>query len=1113
MYKIYTNSLCWLNSRVTKFLLIMKLTIVLLIVSLTQVSAVTYAQQVSLNKKEVTLKQIFKEIKKQTGHDVLYQPNKLNANQKITANFHNSSLDEVMKACLKGMPLGYTFYENSIVIKEGTPAVNIQATALMQPITVKGRVVDTTGLPLPGATIRVKGTKLSTVADVNGLFTLNGVEEGATLQISFISFLTQEVKAAANITIKLKSLPLGLNEVVVSGTYGTVNAATERAISTVVTVSGKSTEDKPGANALDALQGRVPGLSILSNGGEPSQQPSIRLHGLGSLFAGTDPYVILDGSPIDLATVLTINADDILDWKILKDAASLSIYGSQASNGVIIINTKRGSYNKPSAITFSSQFSYSSIADLKFFKQFMNRDELINFDLSSGLQTQAQLDKALAAIPVKNADTKWYKYYYKSNTPAQKYDLSITGGGGKTTYYISGGYLTSTGIAAGSGYERYNMRSNLTSQVNKWIQVGLNFSLVYDITHTNPYTANSTNGGLSMFAAPYISPYQPDGTPYPTVIPGWGGRRNPFYNVSENPVNNDKLTINPTAYIQLKPITGLTLKSQAGVNAYDYTVSNIVKPSYLGVGSALGTNTQNYERNARKTFTNTAEYAFTVGGINHITALAGQEYSDGDDSGFSAHGEGLTDDRLLLLGNTNPDPRNIGSFHQEYVYNSFFGKLDYNFNEKYYATASIRNDESSKFSPGHLRATFWSGGLAWEAKKENFLKDVSWIDNLTLKANAGTSGNSEIGNYASPALVSPNAQYNGAKGYNVTNPGSPNLTWEQHLKSTFGINVSVLDRFHLDLSYYIDKGTNELAPVPYPETAVPPNSATIFPYGILTNAVTLVNSGFDIDFSVDLWKDRAHNGYLNFFLKTEITHNKITKLFQGRNNFPLPDYLLSWSVGQPVNYFLPLWAGVNPQTGAPQWYLPGPDPSVTRKDPKAVTSDYNSDALQQNAGISQYAPSQGSFGINAGYKGFELQAMFYYALGKHLINNDGYYFQNANVYPVGFNAFKDVQGYWKKPGDVARFPDINNYQMTQFDSSLLENASFMRLKDLTLSYTVPDALLTHTKVIKGLKFFVEGRNLFTITKYTGPDPEIDSNLSYGEYPDTKQYSFGVRATL
>ncbi|MDP9081776.1 MAG: SusC/RagA family TonB-linked outer membrane protein [Bacteroidota bacterium] len=1094
----------------------MKLTIVLLIVSLMQVSAVTFAQRVSFNKKEVTLKQVFKEIKKQTGHDVLYQSNKLKATQKINANFNNSSLDDVMKACLQGLPLVYTFYENSIVIKEGTPAGDIQAAASAQLITVTGRVVDTAGLPLPGATIKVKGTKLNTVTDVNGQFTLKGVEEGATLQISFVSFFTQEVKATANnITVKLKPQSLGLNEVVVSGSYGTVNAATERAISTVVTVSGKDTQDKPGANALDALQGRVPGLSILSNGGEPSQQPSIRLHGLGSLFAGTDPYVILDGSPIDLATVLTINPDDILDWKILKDAASLSIYGSQASNGVIIINTKRGSYNKPSSITFGSQFSYSSIADLKFFKQFMNRNELINFDLSSGLQTQAQLDNALAAIPVKNADTKWYKYYYRSNTPAQKYDLSITGGGGKTTYYISGGYLTSTGIAAGSGYERYNMRSNVTSQVNKWIQVGLNFSLVYDITHTNPYTTNSTNGGLSMFAAPYISPYQPDGTPYPTVIPGWGGRRNPFYNTSEMPVNNDKLTINPTAYIQVKPITGLTLKSQAGVNAYDYTVSSIVLPSYLGVGSALGTNSQSYERNARKTFTNTAEYAFTVGGANHITALAGQEYSDGDDYGFNASGQGLTDDRLVLLGNTIPSPRGIGSFHQEYVYNSFFGKVDYNFNEKYYATASIRTDESSKFSPGHLRATFWAGGLAWEAKKESFLKDVSWIDNLTLKANVGTSGNSEIGNYTSPALVSPNGLYNNVNGYNLISPGSPNLTWEQHLKSTFGINLSVLDRFHLDLSYYIDKGTNELAPVPYPETAVPANTTpnVVFPYSILQNSVSLVNKGFDIDFSVDLWKDKLHNGYLNFFVKTEITHNKITKLFQGRSSFPLPDYLLSWSVGQPVNYFLPLWAGVNAQTGAPQWYLPGPDPSVTRKDPKAVTSDFNSNALQQNAGISQYAPSQGSFGINAGYKGFDLQVMFYYALGKHLINNDGYYFQNANVYNPGFNAFKDVQNYWKNPGDVARFPDINNYQMTQFDSSLLENASFMRLKDLTLSYTLPDALLAHTKVIKGVKFFVEGRNLFTITKYTGPDPEIDSNLSYGEYPDTKQYSFGIKATL
>ncbi|SHM91972.1 SusC/RagA family TonB-linked outer membrane protein [Mucilaginibacter sp. OK098] len=1105
MYKIYTNSLCWLQGRITKFLLIMKLTIVLLIVSLMQVNAFTYAQRVSLKKKEITLKQVFKEIKKQTGHDVLYQPNKLKASQKINADFDNSSLDEVMKACLQGMPLVYTFYENSIVIKEGTPAVNIQAAASVQLITVTGKVVDTAGVPLKGATVKVKKGNQSTVVDVNGTFTLKNVEENSILQISFIGYITQEIRATSgNILVKLKSQSFGLNEVVVLGGYGTPNAATEKVVSTVVTVSGAETDDKPVPNALDALQGRVPGLSILSGSGEPSTVPSIRLHGLGSLTSGTDPYVILDGTPIDLATVLTLNPNDIHDWKILKDATALSIYGAQAANGVIIINTNHGSFNKPATITLTSQYSLSSIASYKFFHSFMNAKELENFDVSSGLQTQAQLDAVLAAIPVKNADTKWYNYYYKRNAPTAQENVAISGGGGKTTYYISGGYLKSVGIAAESGYNRYNLRSNISSTVNKWTQVGLNMALTYDITHTNPFTANSTNGGLGMFAPPYASPYAPDGSRYVT-IPGWGNRYDPYYRTSQNPINNSKFTFNPTAYVQVKPISGLTLKSQAGLNGYDFTNSTLTLPSYLGVGSKLGTNSESYERNVRKTFTNTAEYAFTVGAVNHITALAGQEYSDGGDQGFSASGQGLTDNRLILLGNTIASPRDIGSYNYEYVYNSYFGKLNYDFNEKYYAVASIRNDASSRFSVAHRSGTFWSGGLGWEAKKENFLKDVSWIDNLTLKANTGTSGNSLIGNYTSLALIGNAGPYNNTLGYNVTNPGSPYLTWEQHQKTTFGMNVAVLDRIRLDVSYYIDVTSQMLIDVPFPTTS---GFTTI-----TQNTGTLQNKGFDIDLAVDLWKDKVHNGYLTFFLKNEITHNKITKLFQGRSSFPQPGFLQAWVVGQPVNFYLPLFAGVNSQTGAPQWYLPGSNPSITRKDPKAVTSDFNSDALQQNSGIGQFAPSTGSFGFNGGYKGFSLEVMFYYALGKHLLSNDGYYFQNPNVYPVGYNAYKIVQNYWKKPGDVTQFPDINNYQLTQFDSSLIQDASFMRLKDLTLSYSVPKSLLEHTKVLKAFKIFLEGRNLFTITKYTGPDPEIDSNLSYGQFPSTKQYSLGLEATF
>jgi len=298
-----------------------------------------------------------------------------------------------------------------------------------------------------------------------------------------------------------------------------------------------------------------------------------------------------------------------------------------------------------------------------------------------------------------------------------------------------------------------------------------------------------------------------------------------------------------------------------------------------------------------------------------------------------------------------------------------------------------------------------------------------------------------------------------------------------------------------------------LIDVPYPYT-------TGFS-SITSNTGTLQNKGVDINLEGDVWKDRAHNGYFTPFIVANINHDKVTSLFQGRDFWVIPNTGVSWVVGQQVSFFYPIYKGVDPQTGAPQWYQPYPGaegPTKTRKDASAVTSDFDSNALQQNTGISQYPWLTGSFGFKAGYAGLYAEARFNFELGKHLINNDRYFYENPNIFP-GYNQTQRVQDYWKKPGDVTLFPDVNNYQFTQFDSSLIENASFMRLKELMLGYKLPQSLLGHTKVIKGINIYVIGRNLFTVTKYLGPDPEVDSNLALGNYPNTKQYSLGIDITL
>jgi TonB-linked SusC/RagA family outer membrane protein len=977
---------------------------------------------------------------------------------------------------------------------------------------VTGSIKDAdNGDALIGVSVRVKGTGNGVQSDVSGKYGIDA-PAGATLVFTYIGYVPLEavIPATAKPVLNVQLAPdkKQLVEVTVLGTYGN-NKKTDNILGTNIIVGGDETQDKPNASVLDALQGRVPGLSILSGSGEPASLPSVRLHGLGSLLSGTDPLYILDGVAVSSTTLLTINPDDIKETNVLTDAASTSIYGARAANGVIVITTKQGSYNQPTTITLSSQYGVSSLATNTYFNDFMDATQWKAFEVGSGLLTQSQLNGILSSLPVQNANTVWYKDFYKSNVPMYQENIDISGGGGKTSYFVSGGYLNQEGIAYGSQFDRYTLRSNLNSTITNWLQVGINIGLEYDQRQFNSQTGAYLDGGLSSLIAPIYSPYGTNGQKL-TVIPGTGGLLDPDYLAQQNPAVTNNVQADPTAYLILTPLKGLTLKTQGGLDAWDQTLSQIQLPSYIN-NPADGNVEDGFTRDVSKTFTNTIEYKLTVNKLHHFDLLGGQEYEDESTTGFTGYGSGLSDDRLLLLGDA-PDKVAISSSEYDYAYNSYFGRLEYDFDNKYFAEGSVRSDESSRFGADHRYGTFWSAGVSWQAKKEDFLKNVAWIDHLTLKANTGTSGNSEIlgtGNgeaqdYSRLPLLTGTSFYNGVGGYAISQPGDPNLTWEQQRNTTLGIDASFFDRIRLNASYYVRTTSNMLLAVPVPFT-------TGFS-SITENTGAMQNKGVNIGLEGDAWKDQPNQGFLTFFVNAEVTHNKVTALFDGRQDFPQPNYLQAWVVGQPVTFYLPLYAGVNQQTGAPEWYLPGPNPSIPNRNPKEVTSNYNQTALQQNSGIGQYAPFTGGFGFRGGYKNFSIESLFNFDLGKHLLSNDGYFYENPNVFQ-GFNALQNVQNYWKAPGGNAQFPNPNDYALQQFDSSLLENASFMRLKDLTISYALPQSIVGPGKILKNVKVFVDGRNLLTVTKYFGPDPEADTNLVYGGYPDTKQYTMGVKATF
>ncbi|WP_329905128.1 SusC/RagA family TonB-linked outer membrane protein [Porphyromonas pogonae] len=968
--------------------------------------------------------------------------------------------------------------------------------ALAQQKVVKGVVISAEdNEPIIGASVFVKGnTKIGAATDIDGKFTLSVPADAKILVVSSVGMTNVEVKIQPNMKIMMKSDSKMLDDVVVVG-YGSArkNASV---VSSVAVVKAKDLEAKPVSNPFDAIQGKVSGLQVFSSSGEPSEISSVRLHGTGSLGAGSAPLYIVDGMPVSASTVMSMNSNDFATFQVLKDAAATSIYGARAANGVIYITTKKGASGDRAKVTVRGQYGVSNLANRSYYDSFMNSRELADFWLETKQFSQADLDKFLKKYP---NDTNWADYYFMKNRPTYSTDVTVSGGAGRTNYYISGGTFSQQGLRYGSDYKKYTLRLNLNSGINDKITFGTNNSLTSDDYKTNPYDWNSPNGGLSMVALPMYTPYDADGKEYDR-IPGWN-RWSPRYLSEKNPTDNGSVTFNNASFLQIVPITGLTLRAQAGFEFSDFRSTSTRYPSFGG-NLNNGTRSERFDRSITKTFTNTAEYKFDVASDHHFIALVGHEYNSYKYDRFNARGEGLANDNMVDLGLTTKE-KTVESRTAEYAFLSYFGRLSYDYQSKYFLDLTYRNDASSRFGKNKRNGNFWSLGAMWSAKKENFLADVEWLSDAKLKFSMGSQGNADIGDYNSYALISKKGQYENGFGWGISTPGNPDLSWENQFTTTVGFEIGFFNKLNLNVEFYNRNTSSLLMDVPYPYYTgfIDANGRN----NITENIGTYRNRGVDIKLNYDILQGKDGDGlsaYVNFNYNTD----KMIKLFQGLDHWIIPNTGVCYVVGKPVMYFYPLFKGVNTDTGMSEWYLPGENLAVTTKD--KVTSEFV-DNLDQNTGIRRYAPINGGFGLSGSLKGFYMQADFAFTIGKHLIVNDAFFFENPNHWGRNFNQRKDVRDYWKKPGDVAKFPGFNKSRFTEFDSRMIQNASFMRMKTFTLGYNVPKSILSKQDVIKGAKVFFTGRNLLTFTKFEGPDPEIDSNLTLGANPNTKQVSVGV----
>ena len=903
------------------------------------------------------------------------------------------------------------------------------AGALAQPRTVTGVVTSSEdGSTLPQLSVALKGSTQGVVTDLDGHYRITVPGPEAVLQFVYMGMETQEITVGdrTEINVVMQPIDKAIDQVVVVG-YGTGKKISST-VGKVSSVGAQKLEAKPAANAMDALAGQVPGMSVLSGTGEPGSTPSIRLHGSGSLpfGAGDDPLYVVDGLPVAAGTILGLNPQDFERVDVLTDASATSIYGARAANGVIYITTKQGKVADDGKVTARYSFGFSSIANTRYFKNIQNTAEALDMFEYLGTMPQARIDRIRKEFG--NRTYRWYRYYYNTEVPIHNADISFQGGGKSTNYFLSAGYYNAKGLRPLSSYERYNLRANVNTKVKSWLRLGLNTGISYDITRTNP-DANGQMGGGILRTPSWRNPSEIDpktGTFAGTSIVPTEFREKHYFNA------NHTAGLTSTGYLQIQPIEGLTIKSQGGVEAA-YSINPVRDlPSNIG-NQGLGNASESLLALAHFINSNTVEYSFTLAEDHHFTPLLGEEYTHAMEKSFKASVDGILNDKLMELERGNPKYTEVSSGWSQYWFMSYFGRVEYAYTNRYFVDASLRNDASSRFGKNHRNAFFWSLGGMWRAKNEAFLSDVKWLDDLSVKASVGTSGNAEIGNYIAKAKVGGRGAYNGIKGQTLTNPGLPNLTWEKQLKFSAGFIASFLNIVRVDFNFYRRVTTDLIMEVP--------RSALAGFSALPTNVGKLSNTGVDIRLDVDVWKDKLGNHvtpYVTFNYNRQI----VEELFGGRKVWTVPGgYHITYAVGKPVQLSAPRFYRVNPETGKNEWYLATPnDPSVPRTDPKATTDDPTLFQNEEQMLGSWMAPVQGGFGLNADLWGAYVQADFIYQLGKYLINNDRYFNENPIRF-TGQNQSKNItkDSFWQKPGDTGKkYPSKANDSWMEFEPSARE---------------------------------------------------------------------------
>ncbi len=979
--------------------------------------------------------------------------------------------------------------------------------ALAQDIQITGNVTSQDdGSALPGVSVTVKGTTSGTSTNIDGNYSLRAPSD-ATLVFSFVGMVTQEiaVNGQAVINVSMETELALMDEVIVVG-YNAMTRASFVGSSSVV--KSEEIANRPVSSFDKSLQGMATGLLTSTQSGTPGSSTDVIIRGIGSINASTDPLYIVDGVPVassDLYAyrfyttnpLASLEPSDIESINVLKDASATSIYGARASNGVVVITTKKGKEGK-AVFNFNAQVGKASRVTDNF--EVLNTEEYKELIYEQWVNSGVSPDVAYADIEeMGDIETNWPDEVFRSAWD-QKYSLSARGGSEKTTFFISGNYRDQEGIVIGSSMKRYSARANIDHKVGDRIQLGFNSTAVYSDIKGGAGEGYFADPVTSCFFVPPIYPVRNDDGTYYQDIPE---------NLNYNPVSSALVDKNGSdqkrylgnAYVEIELIDGLKYKFNGGAD-YFLMGENLywspLTPS--GEGYSGYSEYASIERFNWIT-TNTLTYK-KIFDVHSVDILIGQEAQKLNEFSTATASSNFPSERFVTLVNA-AEPLTANTSQEGASLASFFSSINYSYDNRYYIGLSGRRDGSSRFGANNRWANFGSVGVSWRVSQESFMAGLTVIDDLKLRASYGTSGNQEIlaydvnnnpyaDYYPSLGLYQFGQDYNGQPGSGLAQLANPDLKWEKNETMNIGLDFVIFSgRLQATVEYYI-KNTNDLL-------LLVPVSSTTGLRSVMMNVGAMQNKG--IEFNVNgIIVDREFKWKAT--LNMSFNKNEVTALY---NDEPIYDGTTRQraEIGHPYRtFYLERWAGVNPADGSAMWLDEDGNPVMNYGDADKVLLDNHADP-----------DFFGNFSSTFSYNGIDLSVQFYGIYGNSIFNNSDRYLSSDGGGTA--NVDRRQLDRWQEPGDITEVPKrIDGASWSNKNSTRhLEDGSYLKFKNITLSYNLPKNWLQTIKV-SGLRIYLSGENLYTWTKFSGWDPESSlDGTSWFKYPNAKTYSIGIDLTF